>query len=206
MNLENVCFRQLNYHTKLIDVDLERIAILIFETDQYIYPDMFGTVDSAKRVLPLILRSGKDNMFNLENIYACVLNEEIVGLILWHSGGLNWTSAELRKVIEEENLDIPDTLSSVEKEYVSGYSNDTSKDTISIINLCVDQCYRNQGIGKEMLMSFLSEHPESQFELCVLNDNSAAIGLYSRCGFVKYDEEPAYPRTSGEKRSLMKRG
>ena len=156
---------------------------------------MFGTAELAEKVIPQLLCSGRDSMFNLNNIYVCELNEEIVGLLLWHEGTLSWSSAELRKAVHQQSESAPSTLSTVEKEYIAGYSEAENSNVISILNLCVAKHVRRKNIGGRMLTAFLQAHPEKVVELCVLSENRAAINLYRSCGFEQHGaEESAYPK------------
>ena len=193
---EGIHFRQLNRHLKLAKKNLENVAKLIYQTDDYIYPDMFETEVAAVNILTKLLCTGKDSMFNLDNIYVCELNEEIIGLILWNEGPLNWSSAELRKIMEQNNVAYPSKLSAVEREYISGYSEQENTDIISILNVCVAKQAQKNGVGKRMLSAFLQEHQGKTVELCVLSKNQAAISLYSSCGFAQHGhEEAAYPKS-----------
>lgn len=191
-----VHFRQLNNRLNLTNSNLNAIAKLIYQTDNYIYPDMFGSLADAVTVLTQLLQSGKDSMFNLDNIFVCELNEEIVGILLWHKGALNWSSEEMLKVMKKREIIPPANLRNVENEYVSGYSEVKDNNMISILNICVADHAKRHRIGQKMLKEFIKEHKEESFELCVLSDNEFAIKLYRSCGFGEYgDKEPAYPES-----------
>ena len=203
---EGLYFRQLRSGTKLDDSRLEKLGALIYKTDTYIYPDMFGSEEAAEKVIPILLRSGKDTMFSLDNLYVCEYAGKPVGMILWCSGTLNWSAELLRKALREQNFEIPAALDAVEREYVSGYGAEEREECISLLNVCVDPAMRGCGVGQKMLWAFLMEHPKENMELCVLSDNHSAIRLYESCGFRVCGEEPAYPAEKPDHfRKLMKR-
>lgn len=203
---EGVHFRQLNNKLKITDANLKRIAGLIYDTDNYIYPHMFGSRENAEIVIPKLLRGNKDIMFSLDNLFVCEWCEEIIGIILWYDGALKWSSAELRKVMKEEGIEIPCTLKDVQKEYMSGYNAGSRDGKISILNVCLAPKSRGQKIAPKMLLAFLGEHKGADMELCVLTGNSEAVKLYRKCGFSITGRENAYPSNKqGHERYLMER-
>ena len=98
-------FRQLKHGRTLSKTKMETIARLIYETDKYIYLDMFGRVENAIAVLPKLFESGKDQMFTLDNLFVCVLAGQVVGIILWHEGALDWNNEHLKKMLQNEKLE-----------------------------------------------------------------------------------------------------
>ena len=203
---DGLYFRQLRKGTRMDDRRLEKLGELIYKTDRYIYPDMFGSEAAALKVIPALIQSEKDPMFSLDNLFVCELAGIPVGMILWCKGALNWSAEPLRKTMQKLGYEIPATLDAVEKEYVSGYSEHQREACISILNVCVDPGMRGCGVGQKMLRAFLQAHPESGMELCVLSDNPGAIRLYESCGFKVCGEEQAYPAGKPDHfRKLMKR-
>ncbi len=186
-------FFQLGSHSaqQLSANNLREIARLIYQTDAYIYPDMFGCESMAVSVIPKLLRSGKDAMFRLENLFVCEFRGEIVGIILWHKGPFEWKTDELCKLL----VPLPPRFEDVKEQYVSGYAKVNEKD-ISILNLCISSEHREKHVASAMLRLFLVAHANDPVELCVLKENGHAIDLYKACDFVAVGKpEPAYPAT-----------
>lgn len=168
---------------------LREIAQLIYQTDEYIYPDMFKYESTAVSVIPKLLRSGKDAMFHLENLFVCEFRGEIVGIILWHKGPFEWKTDELCKLL----VSLPLSFGAVKEQYVNGYAK-ANENVVSILNLCVSSEHRRKHIASVMLRLFLIAHARDSIQLCVLEKNEDARGLYKSCGFVEVGEaEPAYP-------------
>lgn len=67
--------------------------------------------------------------------------------------------------------------------YFNSYADEERADVISIINLCVSENARGLGIGKKLMESFLRQHRGEKIELCVLEENKAALDLYKKMGF-----------------------
>jgi len=162
----------------------EILAGLVYDTDPYIYPAMFGSRQNALAVLPDLIQGNEDTMFRCENIFVAEIDGRIMGLILWHRGPLDWSSDALRRVAAAKGIGLPESLKKVEAEYVGGYGADRKTNQISILNVCVCGQYRGLGVGKTMLKAFIDSHEKNAFfTLCVLEENEKAIRLYKAAGF-----------------------
>ena len=180
---------------------------------------MFGNRDIACAVLPDLFESGTDVMFQKENLFVCRAAGQIVGIILWHKGKLEWTNtalaAKINEVVEHEagllkNLrkeELEKSLENVTKQYVSPSNTDCATEIITLWNVCTDPNVRGLKIASVMLEEFLIAHKDDSLELCVLSKNIGAIKLYERNGFKKVGEEQqAYPeRLKNHKRLVMRR-
>lgn len=199
-NTNRIKCTQLSSKTILSEEQYNKIAELIFETDPYIYPVMFGTgnegVLCAKALLPLVFESKQDSMFSKDNLFVIEKGKQIAGLILWHKGKLHWNIDALIEIASQNGIKVvKDNIEIVRKEYVEDcyVNNDLlASDTLSLINICVDKRMRGQGIGKLLLSSFIKEHANERIELTVLADNLPAIRLYKNNGFEKVSEEAGF--------------
>ena len=193
MNLvhEKLKCRQLSKQMALTNKQYIAIAQLIYETDPYIYPAMFGNgeigLKNASVLLSHILRQGSDPMFNLDNIYAIEQTEEIMGIILWHKGKLTWNCSELQEFAKKFEVSLNEKhLEKVKQEYFKKqyYSDFVQENSLSIINMCVEQRARGHGVGSVLLEHFIKEYNPVDMKLCVLKENIAALNLYRKFGFV----------------------
>ncbi len=168
---------------EMTEEQLKEIARLIYQTDPYIYPAMFESEEDAMQVIPeMILRN--DTMFCKNNLYLALCNKEIIGLILWHKGPLNWNSDIYMESTRAKGSIISPIINRVEEEYFSEYAS-VSQECISLINICVDKKQRNHGTGRELIKRFLkySQFICEEYELYVLKENSSAVHLYESLGF-----------------------
>ena len=180
---QTITFRQLHHDDILDEQQLVDIAGLIYDTDKYIYPQMF-TREQAKRLIPLLLAGNEDRMFSLDNIFCAMAGDRIVGLILHKKGPLNWNSGELVMYAGLLDEKLSDTIDIVENEYFHEYDS-TPEDTTAIMNCCVNSNYRMQNdirLGTRMMQAFVAQHHE-RLELYVLKETTAAMRLYLRAGF-----------------------
>ena len=180
-HFNNVTFKQLSSNDKLTQEQLEEIADLIYETDEYIYPAFFGDKNNAKKIIPELF-SNNDSMFSYDNLYLAILSNNIVGLILWNKGVLSWKDDLLLKVVNEKNINIPDSYKLVVDEYLIDYK-DVDENEISILNVSVNKNYQGMKIGYNMMINFLKDHNENDISLFVLKENDGAINLYKKCSF-----------------------
>lgn len=189
---DSITFRQFDIDSCLSSRQMREIAGLVYDTDRYIYQGMFGSRQNAIKVIPTLLSGNEDSMFRLSNLYAAVMEEEIVGLILWVKGKLQWNSVVLCEVLRNLGIESPKYLDEVYSQYLSRYDSTDNYEKISLLNVCVDRKKRNTGIGRRLLMSFLEKHSKEDMELCVLKDNKGAVKLYQDCGFLVVEEYPGF--------------
>ena len=189
---DSITFRQFDIDSCLSGRQMREIAGLIYDTDRYIYQGMFGSRQNAIKVIPTLLSGNEDRMFRLSNLYVAVMEEEIVGLILWVKGKLQWNLGVLCEVLRNLGIESPEYLNEVYSQYLSRYDSTDNYEKISLLNVCVDKKKRNAGIGRRLLMSFLEKHPKEDMELCVLKDNEGAVKLYQDCGFLVVEEYPGF--------------
>lgn len=189
---DSITFRQFDIDSCLSGRQMREIAGLIYDTDRYIYQGMFGSRQNAIKVIPTLLSGNEDRMFRLSNLYAAVMEEEIVGLILWVKGKLQCNLGVLCEVLRNLGIESPEYLNEVYSQYLSRYDSTDNYEKISLLNVCVDRKKRNTGIGRRLLMSFLEKHPKEGMELCVLKDNEGAVKLYQDCGFLVVEEYPGF--------------
>jgi len=183
---KTVTYRQLSHHDLLSIEQLKAIALLIWETDPYIFPACL-TLEQTLELLPLLFAGNKDRMFSLDNIFAGFAGDNVVAILLHKKGPLNWSSDYLAKLAGAWNVNLPETLQKTEREYFSKY-NQTHPDTISILNLCIAREWREIDetygglILDEVLKNFLKDHDET-CELYVLKETDNQIMSYLRTGF-----------------------
>lgn len=182
-------FEQLFEDSVLDEKDLLTIARLIYDTDSYIYPAMCSAAE-AEKIIPYLLSAGTDSMFCKQNLFVARLNNNVVGVILWHYGPLVWKQKAFIETCNSQSIQIAPTFEQVAREYLSTYDQPTAD--ISIINVCVEASVRGKGVGTEMLKAFIGRHKSESMELVTLTENTIAIDLYKRSGFEILREEDGF--------------
>lgn len=202
-NDELLSTRQLITDEDLSDEHYRNIAKLIFDTDDYIFPALFeGCEDprkSAEVVISHVLKNGKDHLFCKDNLFVCLNNETIVGMVLWYSGTMEWNYEDfIRSAItvgahvRQENVEaINHTFFETQK---TGKDSDDAG-VITLFNVCINKSFRGKGIGSFMIRSFVSYFEGRRMDLCVLKDNEPAVKLYMNNGFSIVSEYPGFSQT-----------
>lgn len=187
-----VTCRQLESDDLLDEDELETIAGLIYDTDPYIYPALFGTRENALQLLPELIEN-KDAMFKQDNFFIAENEDEIVGLILWVKGSLNWSKQAFMEMAQNSGVYIcEEHVKQVDEKYIASYEDVEDQECISIINICVVEEKRGIGIGKQMIEQFIRKHRSETMELCVLEDNLGAVRLYENEGFREIERYPGF--------------
>lgn len=181
-------------YDKTIDVrkataedDLQKISELLYETDPYIYPYWFGSLENCKKELPSYLVEDKF-FFNVNHLYVGISNttNEIVGVvcILDKTVDLDYDYSELKKVNERYCFTIVNYIEELIKEV-------KNSNFAYISNVCVDSDCRGQHIGNQMVSEIIEICKDKLLKevvLDVLADNPAAIKLYQNLGFEQFTE------------------
>ena len=186
-NMHLYC-KQINSTSQISNDQYICIADLIYNTDPYIYPALFGEGDTgvgiARELIPELIKENKDSMFCCNNLFLCYSKNRVIGLILWKKGHLVWHSEHLINKAKELNIDLNiENIRKVQEQYVTVRYSETMDSRIDIINACVLEEFRGLGIGKKLLCDFIKSHNSEAMHLCVLSNNEAAIKLYETYGF-----------------------
>lgn len=166
---------------------LEEIASLIYNTDEFIYPYWFESLDKCKKELPALMLEEKF-FFNINNFYIATdkNTKKIVGItcIVDKKTKLDYDYTALKSINERYRFTIDnyiivliDEVKNAEFAYIS--------------NLCVDENYRGQHIGNKMLSYIIEVYKNKYFKeivLDVLAKNPGAIKLYRNLGFEQNSE------------------
>ena len=173
----------LNFRRANPEDDLERLSELIYNTDPYIYPYWFGSVENCKKELAPLLLEDKF-FFNINNIYVAENDEgNILGLtvVLDKETDLDYDYTKLKEKNENYDFTIDNYISQLIKEV-------KEEDFAYISNVCVDPNYRDLHIGTYMVDKLIEIYKNKMYEeiaLDVLAGNPRAIHLYEKMGFEK---------------------
>ncbi len=118
---DSITFRQLDQEACLSCRQMQEIAGLIYDTDRYIYQEMFGSRQNAVKVISVLLADNADKMFRLSNLYVAVMEEEIIGMILWIRGNLQWNPAVLQDSLKKLGIGSAEHLDEVHSQYLTRY-------------------------------------------------------------------------------------
>ena len=168
--------------------DYDTVARLIYETDPYIYPDLFGPLENAQKVLKILL-DDSNSIFYRNNYYIAEYRGNIVGVsALIHNP--KWDTYSTRIAFERANVEIPDSFDSVIRHFERTFN--TLSNGAMACNISVSDKCRNKGIAIFLLDELIKRCGWADIELTVLKDNVAACKLYSKRGFKIVEEFEDY--------------
>lgn len=160
--------------------DLDVVAGLVYDTDAYLFPLLFG---SRGHALPILKKLIQLDANSFSHRYIQVYEAEgVVQAIL-----IGYNHREINKEAEEADfksaLPLVDLILLVPKLWILRPFMDKSDVTGHYIqNVCVAPEHRGKGIGSLLIRNFCETHATDVW-LDVELGNKAALQLYERLGF-----------------------
>ncbi len=148
--------------------------------------------EQSRRLVRDLIETG-NNFLGHENIYLCISNDEIAGLVIGYCG----KSASKLKVILDLLIKLRLTqmlnyLIVGSQLFHSGYTPYLEEDDFYISVLVVDEKYRSRGIGTFLLKKGILIAREKNCKNVVLDvddDNEIAKSLYKKFGFITREDQ-----------------
>lgn len=162
------------------------IAKLIHLTDPYIYPAICrDPLDEAWSELISRCIKSKNNVFSLDHITVVTHGDNIVGIAV--------VIPCPKKISFTDDIAIPKKLSYTIKNVDEGYFVPLAEESLSyngynIVNFCIDEGYRGNGIGAFLMEYCINEYGLYDVHLDVVSSNKAAVTLYKKFGFETTNE------------------
>jgi len=165
-----------------LEDDLNQAAHILYQTDPFIFPFLFGKPEKANIGLSKLM-SLPNNSFSYLHTIVYIDSGMIKGLLIETNPSDQLDEAkdftESFKPISSLRMALGQLfLFPILKRHLEGRY---------IQNVCVDAPYRGQGIGKELLQDSIERAKEDQIKalyLDVSNKNPGARKLYESYGFV----------------------
>jgi ribosomal protein S18 acetylase RimI-like enzyme len=169
--------------------DLDQIAILIYLTDPYVYPNWFDSMEDGIKVIRQMIHL--PTLYNKENITVAVAPDGIIaGIIVSKQAPFTEDINHIREAFELAGVKIDSRTEFVFEAYYSKMG--TDEDGYYIANVAVDDQYRKKGIATAMMNHILEGKEYCTLECVVANVGSWR--LYQRLGFrIAYE----YPGVHG---------
>ncbi len=177
------------------DDSKEEIALCLYQTDPYIYPQAFGdNKEKAVRAISRIIGMDR-SLFDYSNLYVARYNRQICGVCCIYDGHAEWDTGRIKKRIGEHVMaaeQMAEGFEEVSDQYFSKIVEEKlGEDEVELVAVCVEEGFRGKGIGKGMLQSLLKEArlQNKKIRLTALADNDKAIGVYKAVGFEETKDE-----------------
>lgn len=156
--------------------DLNCVADLIYNTDEYIYPYWFKNISNYHLILSEIMKT-EGTLFYYENILVATYNQEIVGILVSVDNTTNLSSDYGQWSHINKNFKY--TIN----KYLMDIKNHVKEDYIYISNLCIRNDFRRKKVATKLMSAAINESENKNFELHVLSKNTPAKKLYLNMGF-----------------------
>ncbi len=148
ITIENKADNEIIVSPLRIDDDYEAVARLIYGTDAYIYPYLFGECgEMGRRVITSMIEL--ETIYNVKNITVAKLNGTIVGMIV---------SKAHPVVIDRSQMELAYTANGYkhDKKFDKVYNNyfrllENEPEGTCIANVCVDPNMRGKRIGRTVV-------------------------------------------------------
>lgn len=190
--MNNVKLVRFDQH-HITEEQLNQIAELIYLTDEYIYPEAFGSINDRAIDLIKYLIKQETSFFHPKNLYLLIQSDTIAALAVVIDDTANWYDRTLEKVHEDLAVEVnKDRLQNVENLYFKNVVRHHVKGSMTIVNVSTHPDYQRQGLAKRLLIDILNQFPNHDFYLDVLSDNHGAIRLYQKLGFEITQKKPGF--------------
>lgn len=187
---------QISLETEILDsdTDFEAAIELIYQSDEFFYSKLFGSLTNAKIIMPFLFEN-PNSKFYKKFYHILKKDNQVVAIAAlyystYYNSGYNhqWNTSIIKNAFSSYNMELPNEFDSATKylEYI--YSDFISSNYYFIDDLCVRKEYRNQGVGKSLLMNLIRKSNEYDcgIMLTVYRDNNIAQQLYNSVGFIPY--------------------
>lgn len=151
--------------------DANTILELIYNTDEFIYPAfMKGNLGNYANLLL------EDGMYNYNNIVLAIVDDEIAGIIV------SFTNDTVVPKIDNQEL----------QDYFEELVNSIDSQSEYINNVSVFKKFRGMGIATKLIAFVTENTTKSKVLLDCLVENTNALHLYEKLGFVITGIHPAF--------------
>ena len=116
--------------------DLEEAGRLLFYTDAFIYPSLFGSADNAAKVMAKAIRQGS-YCFAKETIFGAFCENKPAAILCKNPGGeCKWNEQEWKQLFREAGIELPHTFDHAAKHYFQPMNAEKLEEYIEKIQIC----------------------------------------------------------------------
>ena len=128
--------------------NLEKVAELIYLSDNYIYPYLFNNdLSVGKKVLTNMIVC--DTIYNYKNIQVAMLSSNIIAMIVSKTVPITISIDDMKNSFIKAGVKVGARFNRVFKEYFKTLEEE--KPNIYFANITVDKKYRNMGVGRTLI-------------------------------------------------------
>lgn len=168
--------------------DYPKISELIYNTDPYIYSALFGDIENAKKVLQILFKMPR-SMFSIDKYVIVKQDEEVIAVGSIYNKETYWDQNIILSAMKQAEIEVPISFNKACEYFKDTYNDTSGKDKSLICDICVDEKYRNKGVGKFLLTNIIKTTKINSRDLIitVYANNYPAINLYKSLDFIEYE-------------------
>lgn len=164
---------------------VEQVARLIYESDAYIYPNWFKSIDDGVKVLSKMI--DMPTLYNRKNITVAVSKEgKVVGALVSCYSPVLEEKAHIYEAFKRAEVEVSLNTDEIYESYYEKMALDT--EGYYLANIAVDESFRGKGVGATLLAKVIEDKNYCHLE-CV-KENISAWRIYQRLGFTIVEEYP----------------
>ena len=194
---ENMEGKKIEINNLSPDDNFEQVAEALYLVDQYIFPDLFGSEEGAKKYIKALFSDDENALFSFDKTLVAKDEEgNIAGVIIYRGDKCTpWDTDKMRERFLSIDGTLPDEFERANERYMKKVTApELPKDAAEIEFVGVREEYRGQGIGGKLMRQITDNPAISETHLDVLDSHPAARGLYDKLGFLPDgDKFPNYP-------------
>ena len=179
------------------DDNFDQVAEALYLVDQYIFPDLFGDEEGAKKYAKALFSDDPEALFSYDKtLVAKDEDGNIAGIIIYRGDKCTpWDTDKMRERFLSVDGTLPDEFERANERYMKKVTApELPEDAAEIEFVGVREEYRGQGIGSKLMRQVLDNPAISETHLDVLDSHAGARSLYDKLGFQPDgDKFPNYP-------------
>lgn len=174
------------------DDDFEQVAEALYLVDQYIFPDLFGDEEKAKKFTKELFSSDPEALFSYEKtLVAKDPDGSIAGILVYRDSKCTpWDTDAVRERFLATGLELPENFERANENYMKKITDAELPDgAVEIEFVGVRDDYRSRGIGGKLMKELYSRPEYTEAHLDVLDSHPTARGMYDHLGFEPVGEK-----------------
>lgn len=166
--------------------DYEKAAELIYNSEPIAYKNLFGSLDNAKKILPVLFENEQSNFYK-GNYYVLKNENDIIAIIALYKSIKKWNNGYIEKAFIDAGITPPETINDAQKSFGDTFE-DSINDMYMLNDLCVAEEYSGKRFGKYLFLyaNNIAKRENRNTIFTVYADNKVAIKMYTDLGAIKF--------------------
>lgn len=168
------------------DDDFEQVAEALYLVDQYIFPDLFGDEDGAKKFAKQLFTNDPNALFSYNKTVVAKDDEgNIVGIMVYRDHNCtHWDTEATTERFKSVDEELPEQFLRANENYMKKITDaELPEGAAEIEFVGVREQYRSNGIGGRLMNEIIDNPAYTEVHLDVLDSHPGARRLYDHLGF-----------------------